>query len=111
MAGCASLLLGYLMRRAKRILANTSQNHGDKFYSHSLLTITLQMVVAYDEARKFARTWCDDSNPNLLVDQVVALKEIFEAEDEDDMVWMMERLTNKYANENIDGLLYIATKR
>jgi hypothetical protein len=99
------------MRRVKRILTN--QNRSGKFYPHSLLTITLQMTATYGEAEKFASIWCD-SDPNTLPSvqaEVVALKEIFEVENNDDMVWMVELLSNKHVAENIDRLLYNVVKR
>jgi len=100
---CLTNWLDYLRRRVKRTLAN--QGYLDKFYPHSVLTFNLQLGVAYErEIDKFARTWCN-SNLNI-INEVVALKEIFEAENKDDIVWMMELLSNKYANENVDRLIY-----
>ena len=101
--GCLSMLLDYVKRRAKRILAD--QGYLDRFYPHSMLTLTIQMAVAYNETEKFARIWCgSDSN---IVGEVVAVKEIFEAENKDDMTWMAELIANKHVAENIDRLAYI----
>jgi hypothetical protein len=93
--------LDNLKRRAKRIL---NQNyHSDKFYSHAILTINIQLSVAFEhEITRFARLWCIDED---IVAEVRAIKEIFETENEDDMVWYAERLSNKYADENIDRLV------
>ncbi len=100
---CLDLLFSVLMRRAKRILV--SQNYSDKFYSHSILTVVIQMAVAFNEAEKFARTWCNSSSN--LASEIVAVKEIFEIENKDDATWMTELISNKYINENIDRLIYL----
>jgi hypothetical protein len=100
--GCLQLYFGALMRSVKRTLTN--QKYLDKFHPHSFLTLSLQLSVAYNEVEKFARVWC---NSNPLLSEVSAIKEIFEVENRDDIVWMMELLANKYANENIDRLLYL----
>ncbi len=103
---CLDLLFSILMRRAKRILA--SQNNSDKFYSHSILTVVLQTAVAYNEIEKFTRTWCN-SNSNLLISEIVAVKELFEIENKDDTTWMTELISNKYIAENVDRLIYLVT--
>jgi len=100
---CLQIYLGALMRRVKRTLSN--QKYLDKFYPHSFLTLTLQMSVAYNEAEKFARAWCDSSELN----EVVAIKEIFEVDNKDDATWMAELLSNKHVAENIDRLIYIVS--
>jgi hypothetical protein len=98
-----TLLLDYVKRRAKRILAN--QGYLDRFYPHSMLTLAIQMVVAYNETEKFTKIWCgSDSN---VVEEITAVKEIFEVENKDDMTWMVELIANKYTAENIDRLAYI----
>ena len=102
--GCLGLWMDYLRRRAKRILAN--QNYLDKFYPHSILTFYLQLAVAYEhEIGKFAKTWCNSDSS--IINEVVAIKEIFEIENKDDVAWMMELLSNKHTIENIDRLIYL----
>jgi hypothetical protein len=91
------------MRRAKRVLVN--ENYLDKFYPHSILTLTIQMHIAFNETEKFAK-WCD-SDLNSLLRAVIAIREIFEVENNDDITWMAELLSNKHVTENIDRLLYI----
>jgi hypothetical protein len=93
-----------MKRRAKKILI--AQNYLDKFYPHSILTIVIQMAIAYGEVEKFSRMWC---NSNLSVNEMNATKEIFEIENKDDMTWMAELLLNKHAVENIDRLAYIVS--
>ena len=103
MNSCFGLALGALMRRAKRIMA--SQNYG-KFYPHSILTIVLQMHVAFNETEKFAKVWCSSGFPG---NEIKAVKEIFEVENKDDAVWTAELLSNKYVAENVDRLIYIVS--
>lgn len=105
MSSCLGLLLDSVRRRVKRVLAN--QNYLDKFYPHSLLTIFVQMAIACDEAKKFAMVWCNSDS--ILVNEIVAIKEIFETENKDDATWMAELLTNKYAVESVDRLIYLAS--
>jgi hypothetical protein len=109
--GCLELLLHSIMRRAKRILVN--QNYHDKFYPHSILTLSIQMATAYNEIGKFVRTWCNgEVNLEAEVGAVVsAIKEIFEAENRDDATWMIELLANKHAIENVDRLIYLVSAR
>jgi hypothetical protein len=107
MSNCLNLWLDSAKRNVKRILAN--QNYHDvKFYPRSILTFHLQLSVAYKfEIDKFARMWCNsDSN---LFSEIVAVKEVFEVEDKDDIVWMAELLSNGYAAENIDRLIYLVS--
>ncbi len=105
--GCLTKWLDFTKRRVKRVLSR--QNYLDKFYPHSVLTLFLQLGIAYEaEIEKFARVWC---NPDLdlLVNEVTAIKEMFEVENNDNMTWMTELLSNKYAveSENIDRLIYV----
>jgi hypothetical protein len=107
MNSCLALWLDHTRRRAKRALTNL-----DRFYPHSILTFYLQLSVAYKyEIDKFARMWCDSGSnlANDLVNEIVAVKEIFEVENKDDIVWFVELLSNGYTNENIDRLIYLAS--
>ncbi len=101
---CLTKWLDHLKRKVKRALAN--QGYLDRYYPHSVLTFYLQISVAYDfEIGKFARIWCDfEPNP---VTEIVAVKEIFEVENKDDIVWMAELLLNGHIAENIDRLIYL----
>jgi hypothetical protein len=106
--GCFNLMASFIMRKVKRILVN--QNYHDKFYPHSMLTLTIQMVIAYNEVEKFAKTWCDGvTDVEILKAEVTAVKEIFEAENKDDAVWRIELMTNKHTNENVDRLIYLVS--
>ncbi len=105
--GCLNLLLDFARRRVKRLL--NDQNYLDKFYPHSVLTIAMQMIVAYGEAEKYARIWCD-AEPNI-ANEVNAVKEIFETENKEDAVWMTELMANKYVAENVDRLIYTYSVR
>jgi hypothetical protein len=98
---CLTLWLDLLKWKAKRVLANNNNNnHVGKFYSHTTLTIHLQLAVAYEhEIDKFAKLWCD-SDPVYLINEVRAVKEIFEVENADDSVLMLERL-NKLSENDI----------
>jgi hypothetical protein len=102
---CLNMWLDSTKRRIKRVLAN--QNYVDKFYPHSILTFYLQLATAYKfEIDKFARTWCDSGLPNLF-SEIVVIKEIFEVENKDNIVWVMELLSNGHAIENLDRLMYL----
>jgi hypothetical protein len=103
---CLTKWLDYVRRRVKRILINQNY-HSAKFYPHSILTVNLELSVAYErEVARFAETWCTNENNGNLVEEIKALKEIFETENGDDAVWYAELLSNKYANENVDRLIY-----
>jgi uncharacterized membrane protein YccC len=82
-------------RRVKRNLAN--HRHADKFYPHASLTIHLQLAIAFEhEIVRFARKWCL-AEPVELINEIRAIKEIFEAENQDDWISTIEMLANKYA--------------
>jgi hypothetical protein len=71
---------------------NNNNKHTGKFYSHTALTIHLQLVTAFEhEVIKFARLWCD-SEPAYLIGEIRAVKEIFETENNSDVVLMLESL-------------------
>lgn len=92
--------------KIKRNLANQNR-HVDKFCPHSTLTIWLQLTTTFEhEVVKFARMWCD-TDPVNLINEIRAIKEIFETENKDDMTWMVELMANKYTAENIDRLIYL----
>jgi hypothetical protein len=102
---CLNMWMDFARRRVKRILH--SQNYIDKFYPHSFLTINLQLSTVYKaEIDKFTKVWCDGSN---LINEVEALKEIFETENKNDMVWIAELLSNKHVAENVDRLTYVVS--
>jgi len=101
---CINAWLDSMKRRTKKLLA--VQNYLDKFYPHSILTIAIQMAVAYGEVEKSARIWC---NSDLSVSEVNAIKEIFEIENKDDATWMVELMANKHVAENVDRLVYIVS--
>jgi hypothetical protein len=104
MSNCLGIWLDYLKRRVKRAL--NEQKYLDKFYPHSILTFYLQLAVAYKfEIDKFARTWCDSGSR--LVNEIATIKDIFETENKDDMVWITELLSNGHVAENVDRLVYL----
>jgi hypothetical protein len=106
MNNCLSMRLDSVKRMVKRALAN--QKYLDRFYPHSVLTIYLQLGVAFEfEIDKFTRIWCNSDSS--VVNEIVAIKEIFEVENKDDMTWMIELISNKRINENIDRLIYIVS--
>jgi hypothetical protein len=90
---CLGLWLDIAKWKVKKKLVNS---HADKFYPHSILTLWLQLSTTYEyEIVKFAKLWCD-SEPTTLINSIKAIKEIFETENQDDMVSLIERLANKY---------------
>jgi hypothetical protein len=93
---CLELWLDIERHRMKRALVNQNRHTG-KLYPHGLITVRLQLATAFEyEVAKFARMWCTD-DPVALVREVRAVKEIFEVENQDEMVSMIELLANKYA--------------
>ena len=49
--------------------------------------------------------WCIDENVKDVIADIRAIKEIFGTENEDDMTWHAELISNKFINENIDRLI------
>jgi hypothetical protein len=101
---CLTTWLDYKKRRLKRIL----KEHFliDKFYPHSLLVFTLDLSTAYyEEITKFTKLWCNNQTATEIHDEIKAIKEIMEIEEQDNTTWNTELLANKYINERIDSLI------
>jgi hypothetical protein len=107
-SNCLNMWLDYKKRSLKTILNQHSLL--DKIYPHSLLTFTIKLSTAFhEEIKNFVITWCNggaiETTTNTMYNDIEAIEEIFETEDQDYTTWYTELLANKHYYEDIDRLI------